>query len=336
MSEAKNSVMTVDSQAVAAINAAEIDNQIVTAHRFPRDERTAIDKSIRLATFTPQIAQSCIYMRPVGKKDGIQQFACGPSIRLAEVMKSSWGNIRIRTEVIGVRDGLVGVRWAVHDLESNVAQVGEVWRPYFGADKMIPVITAAAMKIAERDAVFAVVPKAYAEMVMQDARKAIVGEGEDKAALYSDVVASFGDKGIEIDTLLSIIDRKDYPQGSDEELVLLIGLNNAIADGLVKIEEVFGADPKQSSKPRVQPSKVTKPEDKPAPKAKKAAPAEEKTPKELTDSQKAVAAKLAEKGIVGNDEINAFIKQFGCDFDSLPADAGLDAILCAVDDIEGC
>lgn len=280
----QNQIVTVDAQTVAAINSAEIDNQIATAHRFPRDEAKGVEKSTKLATFTKQIAMSCIYMRPVGKKDGIQQFAIGPSIRLAEVMKGSWGNIRIRKELIGTRDGSVGVRWVVHDLESNVAESGEVWRPYFGHEKMIPVITAAAMKIAERDAVFTVVPKAYAEMVMQECRRKIVGEGETKTALYNKVIESFNDKGIETEKLLSIIDRSDYPAGSDEELVFLIGLNNAIADGLVEIDEVFGKEHNSSKPSNLKKTGLKEDSKNAAPQSKKE---DQKTPGKKPESGKA-------------------------------------------------
>lgn len=240
-----------------AMNREEIDMQIVTAHRFPRNEVKAVEKSKMLAVYSHKTAQACIYFRPVGKKDGIQQFASGPSIRLAEIMKGKWGNLRVAKSFIGLRDGQVGVKWGIHDLESNVMEQGEVWKSYHGSEKMIPVITAAAMKFAERDAVFSIVPKAYAEEIMDECRKAVVGEGEDKQMMYNAVVESFKEMGVTENMLFSVIDRKEYPQGSDEELVFMIGLHNAIKDGLCTIEDCFGKKPtKPENLKRTTPKKT--------------------------------------------------------------------------------
>jgi hypothetical protein len=212
-----------------------------------------------LATATLRIAKSCQYFRPVGKKDGVQKFAEGAGIRLAEIMKSKWGNIQIAKRVIGTRDGMIGVAWAAWDLEANVRDMGEVWRPYFNNDKMIPVITSAAMKFAERDAVFAIVPKSYADEVLRECKKMICGDGQQKADTMIEAVAAFGELGVLQDKLMSSIDRKNYPVGSDDELVFLIGLYNAIKDGICSVEDVFG---KGSTKPEVsmpveQPQKAT-------------------------------------------------------------------------------
>lgn len=292
----ETSVQVYDTQQLAAISREEIDMQIATAKRYPRDEVKAVEKAIMLATKKIKTAQACRYFRPVGKKDGRQQFAGGASIRMAEIMKTSWGNLRIAKRSMGTRDGMVGVEWGVHDLESNVMEKGEVWRPYFGSEKMIPVITAAAMKFAERDAVFAVIPKTEADDVWDACKATILGSEKDQVELRKAIEASFKTMGVEKKTLYAVVDRKEYPEGSGDELIFLIGLNNAIKDGLCSVDDAFG---KSGS---TKPSGLGAPAEKrPAATGKKgkAAEAQEKAPegpeeKESPEAQTEDSAPVSE------------------------------------------
>jgi hypothetical protein len=275
-----NELMVGNVASLAEIEAAQIDQQIATAKRYPRDEDASVGKAIKLATYNPKIAQGCIYMRPTGKKDRIMSFAEGPSIRLAECLKSSWGNLRLGTRVVGEKDGNIHVQAVCHDLESNVYETSEVAKSITRSgggrysDTMIQNVIGAASKIALRNVIFSVIPKAFAEQIMDECRKTIVGEGEDKAALYSAIVSSFADMGIDEARMLSVVDRQDYPAGSDGELVFLIGLNNAIKDGICTCEDVFGS---ANAKPFVAMPQEKKPEAAPA---KKTAPASKTRPVE--------------------------------------------------------
>lgn len=303
--EKKNEVQVMDVTSLQ-MQKQEIDTQIATARHFPRNEDRAIQKSIKLATSNPRIAQDCFYFRPVGKKDGIQQFADGGSIRVAEILKITWGNIRVAKRVIGTRDGSVGVEWAVHDLESNMMDRGEVWRPYFNSEKMIPVITAAALKFAEREAVFAAVPKAHADTVLEECRRMIVGEGEDKAKLYQHVVSEFEEMGVTIDEMLSVVNRKDYAQGSDGELVFLIGVYNCIKDEACKLSDVFGGEEERKSRKPVLEKKTTR-KTKEAPEAPAPAPDENKpTPATEDDFVLTLRKEAAKVGFKADDNIIGF------------------------------
>jgi hypothetical protein len=240
---------------LAEVEAAQIDQQIATARRYPRDPVAAIDKAKELAIYNAKTAQSCIYFRPIGRdKSGIQTFAEGPSIRLAEVLMSSWGNLRLGTRVVGEKDGNIHVQAMCHDLESNVSEVNEVARSVTGksgrySDSMIQVVIAAASRIAFRNVVFSVIPKVYAEQIMDACRAKIVGNPAQRKDLMASLVEAFKEMGVDKKKLMSAIDRKDYPAGSDSELVFLVGLHNAIKDGLCDVQDVFG---KKSSKPEIE------------------------------------------------------------------------------------
>ncbi len=308
-----NEIVEVSQTSLAQVHATEIDMQIATARKYPRDEERSIEKATKLATANLKIAQSCEYFRPVGKKDGRQQFASGPAIRAAEIFKITWGNIRIAKRVIGTRDGSVGVEWAGHDLETNMMDRGEVWRPYFNNEKMIPVITSAAMKIAERDAVFAAVPKVYADQVLEECRAMIVGEGEDKAALMTELVEKFAEMGVDKAKLFTAVDPRKHAPGSNDELVFLIGLYNALKDGICSVDECFGNAP-ASTKPQNVEVKAGKPRG-----AKAAVVVEE--PEHILNIRTVADHYL---GLKTSEQINKILfPEFGCTIEKLPNDPAL-------------
>jgi hypothetical protein len=282
-----NEVQVQQISSIAEIDAMQLDQQITTAKKYPRDEMRSVAKSIQLATYNVKTAQSCIYFRPVGKKDGKQTFAEGPSIRLAEVLKSSWGNIRCGTRVSGERDGMIFVQAVCHDLENNVFETSEVGKSVVGRsgsrypESMIQVVIGAASKIALRNVIFSVVPKVYAEQIMDACKKEICGSEEEKAGILAALIESFGSMGVDEAALFDVVDRKLYPVGSNDELVFLIGLHNAIKDGLCSVEETFGVKSK-SSKPEVTPDMVKEtvaPKAQPPKQSAKAAPKKEEPKK---------------------------------------------------------
>ena len=69
---------------VATLTKAEIDQQIATAHAYPRSPAAARDRMIGLATLDDQMASECIYSVPRGGKQ-----IRGPSIRFAEIVLSA-------------------------------------------------------------------------------------------------------------------------------------------------------------------------------------------------------------------------------------------------------
>jgi hypothetical protein len=74
----------------------------------------------------PGFAESAIFRKPVGKKDGVQQYVEGPSIRFAEEAIRSLGNMDIRQQVVFEDDEKRVVCVTVMDLENNVAWPTEV------------------------------------------------------------------------------------------------------------------------------------------------------------------------------------------------------------------
>ena len=180
-------VTRIDSAAsLEALNRSEIDIQISTAKKYPRNVPASLEKVVALATVNPTTAAECFYSLRRKGTDGDTVIE-GPSVRLAEIVAASWGNLRVASQIIGNDGKNITARGICHDLENNVAIAREVKRSIvnkmgrtFSEDMQI-VTGNAAGAIAFRNAVFAVVPKA----VISDAINAI------KASLTQGVANDF-------------------------------------------------------------------------------------------------------------------------------------------------
>ena len=69
-------------------------SQVETAKRYPRDVRKCLQEAEEMALLSPEIAEACIYSVPRAGK-AIQ----GPSVRLAEIFVSSWGNVYMAAKI---------------------------------------------------------------------------------------------------------------------------------------------------------------------------------------------------------------------------------------------
>ena len=141
---------------------AEVDQQIATAHAYPRSIDKVMKNILTLATLDEETAKECIYALPRANK-----IIPGPSIRLAEIMLSQWQNARVGTRVTHVDrfEKYVEAEGIFHDLETNVATTARVRRRISDKrgrlydDDMIMVTSNAAAAIAKRNAILAGVPK---------------------------------------------------------------------------------------------------------------------------------------------------------------------------------
>jgi len=96
--------------------AQEVQAAMVVAKRFPRDEATAYQKIMR-ACQRPSLATQAVYTYPRGN-----QTVTGPSIRMAEEIARSWGNIDFGIIELEQRTGESDVMAYAWDLETNTRQ----------------------------------------------------------------------------------------------------------------------------------------------------------------------------------------------------------------------
>lgn len=231
----------IPSGSLEAITRAEVDVQIATAHKFPRSMATFKRRALEMATLDEETAASCLYSRPVGGG----KFAEGMSIRMAEIVGASYGNLRVGAMIISQTERQVVCRGFAHDLESNFASTSEVveatikkdGRPY--DERMRVVIAKACLAKARRDATFQVVPKALCKPVEAEARRVAIGDAQTIAKKRSNVITWIERLGIDKARVWKALNIAGEDDIGIDELTTLTGLKTAIKDGEVSVDEAF-------------------------------------------------------------------------------------------------
>jgi len=230
----------VSSESLSTIIKAEVDIQISTAKQYPRSLKVFRDKAMSMATFSEDIAESCSYSLPRGGKS-----LDGPSVRLAEIVCASYGNIRSGARVIATDETTITAQGFCHDLETNNYVAVEVKRKItdkFGKrykEDMIVVTGNAACAIAYRNAVFKVVPSALIQDIYDEARKVAKGTAATLVARRTKAVEYFTEQGIkesQICTLLSIQKIEDIDL---DKLSTLSGMKASIKNGETTLANLF-------------------------------------------------------------------------------------------------
>ena len=229
---------------VDAVERANVDSQVATAKRYPRDIRRSIDNSVVMVTMNQETAQSCSYALPRGGKP-----ITGPSVHLAKIIVSNWGNMRTEAKVVQITDKQVISRGTCWDLETNVASAFEVRRSIIGkngqrfSDDMITVTGSAANSIAYRNAVFAVIPKAITDRVYYAAQKFITGDLSDSDKLLkvrTGVMNNFKNNyGITEEEVVKMCGKQTVNQIGADEISMLMGTIQALKDGDTTVDELM-------------------------------------------------------------------------------------------------
>lgn len=239
-----------------AINRSEIDVQIATARRFPRSIEAAKKRIVDLATQDKNIAYNCFYHleRTEKKQDEHGQWRDtktvieGLSVRMAEIIATSWGNLRCAARIIGNDGKQITAQGVCHDLETNVAISVENNRNItnkqgktYSQDMQI-VTGNAACAIAFRNAVLKVVPKVVLGDVMMQiqnkAREEITQRGIPEQ--WRDCVAAFQKMGVKEDELLAWLgEGRTRDDIVADDIMRLGGVYTAINEGTTTVAECF-------------------------------------------------------------------------------------------------
>jgi hypothetical protein len=247
--------LVIEQSVVAVLNKSEIDQQIATAHAYPRSIKRFRDEALAMVTLNEAIAQECIYSLP---RDG--KVIEGPSARFAEIIQSAWGNCRAGARIVSEGADFITAQGVFHDLEKNSAITYEVQRRItnkhgqrFKPD-MIGVTGNAACSIALRNAILKGIPKAFWADLYEAARRTIMGDFKtlaNRRALAITAFIAYGVKEEEIFALLGVSGIEDI---TPPHLVTLRGVLTAIKEGETTVEEAFGRKPLTPPTPPAPPA----------------------------------------------------------------------------------
>lgn len=231
----KLEVSVVDAQARA-----EFDIQVATAKRYPRNLTKVHEGALAAVTYSKEVAESCMYSVP---KAG--QRITGPSVRLAEIMVTNWGNFRAKWDLLEINHDYVLVQGMAFDLETNVAMSVNVRRRIvdkngkrYGED-VIETTVAAAGAIAYRNAVFKIIPLAFVQPIYDAARELAVGAETEFDKQRQKFVKHFQALGIPTPTLLQHLGKAKVTDIRRDDIEYLIGVLNAIKDDNTKLDDIF-------------------------------------------------------------------------------------------------
>lgn len=222
---------------------AMIDMQIATAKKYPRNVQRAINNSMAIITLDVATAQTCNYSVPRGGKS-----ISGPSVHLAKILAQNWGNMRIEAKVVATDERHVTSQAVAFDLETNLAIKVEVKRSIMGKfgrfnDDMITMTGNAGNSIALRNAVLAVIPKGIVDKCYNTAKQMITGDVSDKTKLIAkrkQVVDGLKDTyGVTEKEILVAIGKAAIDHIEADDLIVLIGIGQAIKDGDTTVEDAF-------------------------------------------------------------------------------------------------
>lgn len=238
-----------------AINRSEIDMQIMTAHKIPRDIEQCKNNMVALAAMDDEIAYNCFYHLERKNKDGQITVIEGPSVRFTEIISACWKNLRIAGRIIANDGKTITAQGVCHDLESNVAYSTEVKRSiltskgYTYSEDMQVVVGNAAVAIAQRNAICKVVPQVLIKSVVKEVQKKALEHIQKTgvADQWKSCISYFQAYGVNDLMLLEYIGKKSAEEVTAEDIQKLGGVYNAIRESTTTVDETFKKPKEQSA-----------------------------------------------------------------------------------------
>lgn len=225
---------------IQSIAKAEIDMQISTAKAYPRDITMFVRNATTLATLDVDTAISCLYSLPRQGK-----MIEGASVRLAEIIFSTYKNVRAGAEIISNNGKQIVSRGYAYDLEANTYYSCDVTRSIIDKNgkqynESMQVTTGnAANAIAFRNAIYKIIPMAITKSIILKVKGVIKGSIKDIVTRRANAVKYFEDLGVKKELVFEKLEVKGIEGIGEDELITLLGFINAINNNETTIEDCF-------------------------------------------------------------------------------------------------
>lgn len=228
---------------------AEIDMQINTAKKFPRNLSRCKENAIAVATANREIAESCIYSIPRAGK-----IVQGLSTHAARIIAREFTNLRVASRIISIDDTMLTAQAVCHDLETNYAELIEVKRKITDRsgqrynDDMIITTANAALAIASRNAILRVVNHDIIDAVYKAVNNMVIGHLDTDEQLIrkrAEVLRMYKEKlNVDEQKILDLLNLSSVSLINADHLASLIGIATAIRDQEITVQQIFGDDGK--------------------------------------------------------------------------------------------
>lgn len=222
----------------------ELESQVSVAKRYPRKLEAVKAEIMSIVTGDPETAESCGYALTRGDKT-----ITGPSTNLATIVSQAYGNMRSAAYVVEIGEKTVKCQAMAWDLEKNTASAYQVLRKITDkkgqkySEDMIVVTANAAMSIARRNAIFAVVPRHVWYPAFKAAEKAQLGDlstdellNAKRVEMVTRAIEAFKVTEAEVFAALKV---KSMEELTPEKITLLIQYGNSIVEGDSTVDQIF-------------------------------------------------------------------------------------------------
>lgn len=240
-------VQIIENQGIEVFEAQEranIDIQVATAKRYPRDLMRVKNNSIAIACMDVKTAQSCRFAKPVGGKH-----ITGPSVHLARIVCQQYGNIRVQQRIKQINHNTIVAEAVAFDMETNYAVCVEARRSILDrngnryAESVVETNAMAILAIAERNAILKVIPKAITDSVYNEAFKFANGDLSDETKLITARKKAFewfaSEHGATEEEVLALLGLKVITAVKAEHIADLRGFMQSLVDKEVTSDELF-------------------------------------------------------------------------------------------------
>ena len=231
--------------ALEAITRAEVDIQIATAKRYPRSIQRFMQEAKAMVSLDPDLAAQCTYVLPARKGSRDNQPVTGPSVRLAEIAAATYGNLRVVGRITDDDGKTITAQAVAIDLERNVGYSVEVRRGVttregrrYG-DDMVKVTCNAAIAIATRNATFKVIPRAFVNLIEDEAQRVARGDVRTLPERTERAVHYFVGKGISEERIYAALGITGPGDMTLDLLAQLNGFKVSLNEGHTTLDELF-------------------------------------------------------------------------------------------------
>jgi hypothetical protein len=245
----QETVEVVTTDLIATTIASEHQVKVGTAKRYPRSIKSFRQQVFELSCIDEETAGSCFYVLPRAGKT-IE----GPSVRFAEIIASSWGNLQFGARVIAVDDQWITAQGVCYDYEKNNSCSFEVRRRITNKngvkfnDDMIQTTGRAACAIAFREAVFKIIPRPFWQAAFEQAKITSIGKGKTMAKMREDCLATFKKAGVTDKQVLTFLNKPGIEDITTDDLISLRGIWTAAKDEGVSVERLLMPQHQESEK----------------------------------------------------------------------------------------
>lgn len=261
-----HALATVEVESQRAV--AEVQAAMMLARRFPRDPIAAMDRILNACT-RPSLAEGALYTYSRGGSD-----ISGPSIRLAEAMAQSWGNIQFGIRELEQRSGESTVEAFAWDVETNTRQVKVFQVPHVRHTKQgqkrledprdIYELVANQGARRLRACILGVIPGDVTEEAVKQCETTLASSADVSPENVKKMLAVFEEKfGVTKEQIETRIQRR-IESMQPAQMVALKKIYASLNDGMSKPEDWFGGNasgetPSLVKKPTEKPVEPTKP-----------------------------------------------------------------------------